>query len=55
MYDLSMAAGVDCHRNLLAHLRGEGVAETRAEDNLKSLRLVEASYASADSGELVRV
>ncbi len=55
LYDLSMAAGVDCHRNLLAHIRGEGAGETTAEDNLKSLRLVELCYESAGSGAIVRV
>lgn len=49
-YDLVHASIVPCHRDLLRHLRGEGTAETTAEDNLKTLRLVEAAYESARSG-----
>jgi predicted dehydrogenase len=41
---------VPCLENLVRALRGEGEAETSAEDNLKTLRLVEAAYASARSG-----
>jgi D-apiose dehydrogenase len=45
---------VDCHRNLLAGLRGEGAAETTAEDNLKTIRLMEACYQSASRNTVVR-
>jgi len=46
---------VDCQRNLLLHLSGEGAAETTGEDNLNTVRLVSAAYASATSGETVRL
>lgn len=46
-YELVHASIVDCHRNLLAGLRGEGTAETTGDDNLKTLQLVYASYESA--------
>jgi len=46
---------VDCQRNLLFHLSGQGRAETTGEDNLKTVRLVSAAYASATSGETVRL
>ncbi len=45
---------VDCQRNLLLQLSGEGQAETTGEDNLKTVRLVTAAYESAASGETVR-
>ena len=46
---------VDCQRNLLLHLSGEGSAETTGEENLNTVRLVSAAYASAASGETVRL
>jgi D-apiose dehydrogenase len=49
-YDVVHASIVPCHANLLAALRGEAAAETTAEDNLKTLRLVFGAYASARSG-----
>jgi hypothetical protein len=38
---------------LLAALRGEAQAETTADDNLRTLRLVNAAYESARTGETV--
>lgn len=52
-YALIHASIVDCHRNLLAALRGEGTAETTGEDNLKTLELVFAAYASATEGKVI--
>lgn len=54
-YALVQASLVPCHRDLLAHLRGEKAAETTAEDNLKTLELVEAAYRSAETGRAVEV
>jgi predicted dehydrogenase len=53
-YDVVHASGVPCNANLLRALRGEGPAETTAEDNLKTLRLVFAAYDAAASGAGVR-
>jgi D-apiose dehydrogenase len=53
IYGASMASIVPCHQNLLAQLRGDGAAETTVDDNLKTLRLVEACYRSAASGAVV--
>jgi predicted dehydrogenase len=53
-YDVVHASGVPCNANLLRALRGEGPAETTAEDNLKTLRLVFAAYDAAASGDVVR-
>jgi predicted dehydrogenase len=52
-YDLVHASIVPCQANLLAALRGEAQAETTAEDNLRTLRLVYAAYESARTGETV--
>lgn len=46
-YALIHSSIVDCHRNLLAGLRGEAQAETTCHDNLKTLELVYAAYESA--------
>jgi predicted dehydrogenase len=46
---------VDCHRDLLAALRGERPAETTGEDNLKTIRLLEACYHSAATGQALRL
>ena len=54
-YDLSQSAGVACHANLLAALRGEAPAETTGEDNLKTLRLVFGCYTSAATGAVVKI
>jgi predicted dehydrogenase len=52
-YALVHASIVDCHRNLLAALRGQSAAETTAVDNLKTLELVFAAYESAAGGRSV--
>lgn len=54
-YGVVHASIVAAQRNLLAGLRGEAVAETTGEDNLKTLRLVYACYESIKSGQAVRL
>jgi hypothetical protein len=54
-YALVQVAGVECHRNLLQALRGQGSAETTAVDNLRTLALVYGAYESARAGQAVRV
>ncbi len=54
-YDLSQAAIVPCHKNLLQAIRRRGRAETSAEDNLKTLRLAFAAYDSALSGRAINL
>ncbi len=44
---------VPCNANLLQALRGEGQAETTAEDNLKTIILTFAAYESARTGKAV--
>ncbi len=53
-YDVSQAAIVACHENLLGALQRRGSAETTAEDNLKTLKLVFGAYESAKKSALVR-
>lgn len=54
-YELVHTSIVECHRNLLAGLRGETLAETSGEDNLRTLELVYASYESAARKSSVRI
>lgn len=54
-YELIHSSIVDCHRNLLAALRGEGDAETTGQDNLRTLELVFGAYRSADEGAVIRL
>jgi D-apiose dehydrogenase len=46
-YALVHASIVECHRNLAAALRGISDGETTGQDNLRTLKLVFASYESA--------
>ncbi|MGZ8939056.1 MAG: Gfo/Idh/MocA family protein [Limisphaerales bacterium] len=52
-YAVAHSSIVDCQRDLLRHMAGQGRAETTGEDNLKTVRLVSAAYESAASGETV--
>ncbi|HEY9075727.1 MAG TPA: Gfo/Idh/MocA family oxidoreductase [Anaerolineaceae bacterium] len=53
-YDVVHASIVPCNRNLLAAIQGFERAETSAEDNLKTVRLVFAAYDSAQSGQVIQ-
>lgn len=48
-YAVVHASIVACNENLLGALRGEGRAETTAEDNLRTVELVFGAYASAQA------
>jgi hypothetical protein len=52
-YDVVHASIVPCNANLLAAIKGEGRAETSAEDNIKTVRLVFASYDSASGDKVI--
>lgn len=54
-YLLSQSSMVPLIHNLSDHLEGRVLAETRAEDNLKTLELVFASYESFRNEALVRL
>jgi predicted dehydrogenase len=49
------ASMVPCIGNLLQALKGEGLAETSGQDNLRTMALVSAAYDSARSGETSKV
>lgn len=49
-YDIAHASIVECHRDLLTALRGDGKGETTGADNLKTLELVFGCYESAANG-----
>ena len=52
-YDVVHASILECNRDLLGALQGRKKAETDAEDNIQTVRLVAASYESARSGQMV--
>ena len=54
-YAVVQSSMVEIHRHFLAGLRDEQAVETVGEDNLKTLQLVEAAYASAERGEVVGI
>jgi predicted dehydrogenase len=54
-YDVVHASIVACNANLLAALRGEPVAETTGDDNLKTVDLVFDSYESARTGQVIHL
>lgn len=51
-YALVHASIVDCNRNLLNDLLGQGGAETTGADNFETIRLVYAAYESAKRNEV---
>jgi predicted dehydrogenase len=54
-YALVHASIVDCNRDILQALQGHAPAETSGTDNLETVRLVHAAYASARANQLVHV
>lgn len=54
-YALVHASIVDCNKDLLADLRGERQAETTGSDNLETVRLIHAAYASDRSNRTIAI
>jgi predicted dehydrogenase len=54
-YDVAHSSLVPCNAHLLRALRGEAPAETTGEDNLKTVRLIDAAYDSARIGQTIRL
>lgn len=54
-YALVHASIVECNRDILHHLQGTHHAETTGTDNLETVRLVHAAYASARTNSAIRL
>jgi D-apiose dehydrogenase len=54
-YDVVHASIVPCNADLLRALQGRGDAETTAEDNLRTVRLVFAAYDSARTDRVIKL
>lgn len=54
-YALVHASIVDCNRDILHALQGKQSAETTGADNLQTVKLVHAAYASARTNRIVNV
>ncbi len=54
-YALVHSSIVDCNRDILNDLKGTSKAETTGIDNLETVRLVQAAYASARNGQLIQI
>lgn len=54
-YALVHSSIVDCNRNILQALLGNGKAETTGLDNLETVKLVHASYESAARNETIKL
>ncbi len=52
-YSFAHSSIVTTNANLLAALRGEGQAETTAEDNLKTMRLIHLAIESARRNQVL--
>ncbi|MBC7892251.1 MAG: gfo/Idh/MocA family oxidoreductase, partial [Sphingobacteriaceae bacterium] len=52
-YALVHCSIVDCNRDMLRQLRGEGISEMLGADNFETARLVWAAYESAKTGQVV--
>jgi D-apiose dehydrogenase len=54
-YEVVHASIVPCNENILHSLQGNGFAETTGEDNLRTMRLVFASYDSAKCRQTILI
>jgi predicted dehydrogenase len=54
-YALVQSSIVDCNRDILNALQKKSTAETTGKDNLETVRLVHASYASAKKGVAINM
>jgi len=55
VYDVVHSSIVPCNADMLQALRNKGLAETHARDNLLTMRLVYASYESAESKSTIHM
>lgn len=52
-YIVNHESGVPINQNILDDMLGRGKAETTGEDNFETVKMVWASYASAESGQII--
>jgi len=53
-YIVNHESGIHINRNILDDITGVGKAENTGDDNLETVKLIWASYKSAESGEIVK-
>jgi len=54
-YIVNHESGIHINRNILDDILGAGKAENTGDDNFETVKLVWASYSSANSGEIIRL
>jgi len=53
-YIVNHESGIHINKNILDDITGKGKAENTGDDNLKTVKLIWASYESANTGEIVK-
>jgi len=53
-YIVNHESGIHINKNILDDITGKGKAENTGNDNLKTVKLIWASYESANTGEIVK-
>jgi predicted dehydrogenase len=54
-YIVNHESGIHINRNILQAILGHGKAENTGSDNLETVRLIWASYKSAESGNIIKI
>jgi D-apiose dehydrogenase len=54
-YIVNHESGIHINRNILEDIMGKAKAENSGNDNLETVRLIWASYKSADSGKKIKI
>jgi predicted dehydrogenase len=54
-YIVNHESGIHVNRNILGDIEGRSIAENSGTDNLETVRLIWASYASATTGKKIKI
>jgi len=54
-YIVNHESGIHVNRNILEAIKGKGEAENTGKDNLETVRLIWASYRSAETGKMITI
>ncbi len=54
-YIVNHESGIHINRNILEDMTGKGIAENTGSDNLETVRLIWASYESAENGKTIKI